>query len=213
MPESDSTLLYLIRHGATEANERKPSILQGRGLNGCLSERGRRQAAAVAQLLSAFRIDAIYASPMQRAVETAEAIAAAHELAVATDADLTECDVGVWEGMDWASIERQFPDDYRAFRNDSAYAPYLRGESYADVHRRVTPTVERLLERHAGQTIAVVAHNVVNRTYLAGLLGLDLGRAKDVRQSNCGVNVIRRRDGQTELLTLNAHFHLPEELQ
>lgn len=212
MPETDTTL-YLIRHGATEANERKPYILQGRGLDGPLSARGRRQADAVAQLLATFPLQAVCASPLRRALETAEMIAAAHNLPVETDAELTECDVGAWEGMDWGSIERKFPDGYRAFRSDPARAPYLQGESYYDVHTRAAPAIDRLLERHAGKALVVVAHNVVNRAYLAGLMGLDLGRAKDVRQSNCGVNVIRRRSGQTELLTLNAHFHLPQDLR
>jgi len=210
---SETTLLYLIRHGATEANERRPYILQGRGLDGPLSERGERQAASVARLLAEFQIDAICSSPLQRAIQTAEAIAGSHGLEVQTEAAITECDVGAWEGMDWGSIESEFPDAYRAFRRDSAASPYLRGESYQDVQQRVMPAIARLLEQHRGKSFVVVAHNVVNRAYLAGLMGLDLRRATDIRQLNCGVNVIRHRDGQTELLTLNAHFHLDEVLR
>jgi broad specificity phosphatase PhoE len=210
---SQTTLLYLIRHGATDANERRPYILQGRGLDGPLSERGERQAASVARLLAEFQIDAICSSPLRRAMQTAEAIAGSHGLEVQTESAITECDVGAWEGMDWGSIESEFPEAYRDFRRDSATSPYLRGESYRDVQQRVMPAIDRLLEQHSGKLLVVVAHNVVNRAYLAGLMGLDLSRATGIRQLNCGVNVIRRLDDQTELLTLNAHFHLAEELR
>jgi broad specificity phosphatase PhoE len=211
--DADTTWLYLIRHGATAANERRPYILQGRGLNGSLSERGRRQAAAVSQLLSTVALDAVYASPLLRATETARAIAQTRGLAVATREELTECDVGAWEGMDWDSIKQAHPEAYRAFHDDPATAPYLGGETYRDVQSRVLPAIKHLLEQHAGHRIAAVAHNVVNRAYLASLLGIDLRRAKDLQQANGGVNVIRRRGEVTELVTLNAQFHLAEDLR
>lgn len=207
------TMLYLVRHGATSANEQRPYILQGSSIDLPLSPTGREQAAAAAQFLSTHPIRHVYASTLKRAVETAAAIAEPHGLAVQSHAELSECHVGRWEGMDWDSIMREYPEAYRAFMDDPAANPYLEGESYGDVERRVRPVLQRLLERHAGDTIVVVGHNVVNRVYLSGLLGIALPRAKDIRQANACVNVIRHRDGETELLTLNAFFHLEERLR
>ena len=149
---------------------------------------------------------------MKRAIETAEQIARHHQLQVQPVEQLVECHVGDWEGMDWKSIEREHSEAYRAFMENPALNPYLGGESYCDVHSRVQPVLQQLLERHVGESIAVVAHNVVNRVYLAGLLGVELTRAKDLRQTNAGVNVVRYRDGETTLMTLNSHFHLDESL-
>ena len=211
-PPPDTTLLYLVRHGATEANERKPYILQGRGVNYGLSATGQRQAESVARFLSEFPIRHVYSSCLLRSIETAQAIARFHQLKVEQIEDLAECHVGQWEGMDWGTIMREFPEAYEAFIRSPGEAPYLGGESYGDVLRRVQPVLAGLLEQHAGEAIVVVAHNVVNRAYLGHLLGLEPRKAKDLRQANCCVNVIQHRSGETQVLTLNSHFHVPGAL-
>jgi broad specificity phosphatase PhoE len=206
-----ATTLYLIRHGATEANLRRPYILQGRGVNQSLSETGRVQATALAEFLRTHTLHHIYCSVLTRAVETAETVAAHHGLSVNKLPELTECHVGQWEGLDWGSIRTQYPEAYELFTGNPAENPYLGGESYRDVLARVEPVFTELLRQHRGETIAVVAHNIVNRVYLARILGLDLQKAKDLRQSNCCVNVIRRDNGVTSLETMNSCFHLPVE--
>lgn len=207
-PDADTTYLYLIRHAATDANRQRPQVLQGRGINKSLNEAGRRQAAALGEFLAGFTIQHVYSSPMLRAVETAREIADRRGHKIVELPDLAEVDVGRWEGLDWGTIMRDFPDDYRVFMEDAGRNPYLGGESYRDVQNRVRPQIQSLLEKHCGETIAVVAHNVVNRVYLAALLATDLRHAKGIRQTNTGINLIRHRRGETELLTLNAHFHL-----
>jgi broad specificity phosphatase PhoE len=211
-PSGNTTFLYLVRHGSTDANLKRPYILQGRGMDLSLNEVGCQQAQAVGEFLSQWTLQQVYSSGMKRAIETAEQIAKHHELEVQPVEQLAECHVGNWEGMDWESIEQEHPEAYRAFMENPALNPYLGGESYHDVQLRVQPVLQQLLERHVGESIAVVAHNVVNRVYLAGLLGVDLSRAKDLRQTNAGVNVIRYREGETALMTMNAHFHLDESL-
>lgn len=209
-PTSDTTHLFLLRHGATSANEQRPYILQGNGINAGLSERGRRQALAVGEFFRDFAIGHVYASPMVRAVETATEVARHHGLDVVPLELLVECHVGRWEGMDWETILREFPDEYGAFMANPGEVCYLGGESYGDVLRRVRPIFQELLERHTGEAIVVVAHNVVNRVYLADLLQMDLRLAKDIRQVNTGINVIRYHQGETSLVTMNAAFHLDE---
>ncbi|GAB4161426.1 MAG: alpha-ribazole phosphatase [Planctomycetaceae bacterium] len=200
--------MYLVRHGATDANLQRPYVLQGRGIDHALSETGRLQASAVAEFLSRFQIHRAFSSGMKRAIETAGMIAQHHNLDVTPIETLGEVDVGDWEGMSWEAIMQEYPEEYRRFMEDPATHPYVGGESYGDVHRRVRPVIQQLLEEHAGQNVLVVAHNVVNRVILADLLGMEIRRAKDIKQANTGVNVIRHRDGETELLTLNAQFHL-----
>ena len=205
---SDTTTLYLVRHGATTANEQVPYILQGCSVDLPLSPTGRKQAEDVGQLLQGRRIDAVYASRLLRARETAEQIAAPHSLSVESLAGIEECDVGLWERLDWESIREKYPEEYRQFQQLPYETPYLGGESYRNVFERAWPVLFGLLERHRGETIAVVSHNVVNRVILTELLGLDTSRAKELRQANGGVNVIQYRDGQASLLAFNALFHL-----
>src|SRR5262249_17805179 len=113
-----------------------------------------------------------------------------------------------WEGLDWGTISQRYPTEHASFVSNPAEAPYLGGESYGDVLRRARPVVGRLLDENAGRSIAVVAHNVVNRVILADLMGLDLRLAPKIAQGNGCINLIRRRAGRTELVTLNALFHM-----
>jgi broad specificity phosphatase PhoE len=208
MSHQKRTTLYLIRHGATASNERVPPILQGSGVDSPLSDLGQRQAAATGRLLASFQLDAVFSSPMSRAVSTAEAVAAPHKLAVSTVAELHEIDVGDWEGLDWATISEQTPDEYRRFMDDSGANGYLGGESYQDVLDRVLPAFLHLLHENAGRQVAVVAHKAVNRSLLSHLLGLEMRRAKDLPQDNCCVNVITAHGDKLKLDTLNSALHL-----
>ncbi len=213
MTDSKPTFLYLIRHGATDANLRRPYILQGRGLDLPLNDIGRSQAERLRRLFQTAKISSIYASPMRRAAETARAVADAHKMPVSTVEALIECDVGRWEGLDWETIRREFPREYEDFQRDPGQCPYYGGESYHDVSLRAIPAVEELLAKHAGETVIAVTHNVVNRVCAARFLGLDVSLAKSIHQVNGGVNVIRRQNERTELIVLNSFFHLEDELR
>ena len=141
-------------------------------------------------------------------MQTASLVAAPHGLAPVALEELIECDVGSWEGLDWPAIRRLDADGYRRFHANPAEFGYPGGESFRTVHDRVLPVMDELLERHRGETVLIVAHNVVNRVYLADLLGLGLGQARQVKLDNCGISVVVRDDEGTKVSTLNAAFHL-----
>lgn len=204
------TVLYLVRHGATAANERQPYVLQGCRSDLPLSDTGESQAAAAAHALCILPINHAYCSPLLRARQTAAAIAAPHRLTTQSLADITECDVGEWEGLSWTEIEQRYPAAFRAFQDDPASHPYLGGESFRDVFNRVGPAFDNLFRQHAGETFVVVAHNVVNRVYLAQLLGIDLRRSREIVQNNCGINVVTHDGQRARVQTLNASFHLTD---
>ena len=186
------TVMYLIRHGATEANLANPAKLQGRHQDPPLARIGFRQAEMTRDFLAVRAIDYCYCSPLKRAVQTASIIAEPHEITPQPLEEITECDVGEWEGMDWQSIRDSDPASYDRFMSNPAEFGYPGGESFAEVHERVSRCLDGLLAEHAGQTVLVVAHHVVNRTYLAGLLGLTPDRARRVSLDNCGISVVIR---------------------
>jgi broad specificity phosphatase PhoE len=200
--------LYLIRHGATEANLANPARLQGRRHNPPLARLGVRQAEATRDFLAIRPVDHCYCSPLLRAVQTAAIVAAPHGLSPLPLDSLTECDVGRWEGLDWQTIRYLDAESYHRFMANPAEHGYPGGESFADVYRRASEELENLLQIHKGQSILVVAHHVVNRTYLAGILGLSPDQARQVTLDNCGISVVLRDEQQTTVSTLNAAFHL-----
>jgi broad specificity phosphatase PhoE len=202
------TILYLIRHGATEANLASPPRLQGRRHDPPLAQLGVRQAEATRDFLAVRPIDHCYCSPLLRAVQTAALVAAPHGLAPQPLEALTECDVGDWEGLDWGTVRARHPDEYRRFHADPAAFGYPGGESFQAVHARASAALDGLLRAHPGESLLAVGHHAVHRTYLAGLLGLPPGRARSVALDNCGISVVVRAGGATAVATLNATFHL-----
>ena len=203
-----ATVLYLIRHGATDANLAVPARIQGRNTNPVLAAVGVRQAEATRDFLAIRPIDLCYSSPLARAAQTAAIVVAPHGLTPLPMEALTECDVGRWEGLDWETVRGLDPEGHARFHANPAAFGYPGGESFAQVHDRVRPALDELLVRHSGETILVVAHHVVNRTYLAGLLGLGPDRARKVILDNCGISIVVRRHGKTTVGTLNAAFVL-----
>jgi broad specificity phosphatase PhoE len=148
-------LLTLIRHGPTEWNATRR--FQGR-TDLSLSERGRADAAAIAEALRKERIDALYSSDLARAMETARAVAEPHAIAVVADGRLREFDFGAWEGLTWDEIVAANP--HLAGRGSTAaklYAP-PGGESFEQVRARVESFVNEVCDRHSGGQIAVVTH-------------------------------------------------------
>jgi broad specificity phosphatase PhoE len=202
------TVLYLLRHGATAANLASPPRLQGRRHDPPLAQLGVRQAEATRDFLAVRPVGHCYCSPLLRAVQTAAIVAAPHGIAPQPLEALTECDVGDWEGLDWATVRARHPEAYRRHHADPAAFGYPGGESFDAVHARAAPALEALLQAHPGETLLVVGHHAVNRTYLAGLLGLPPGRARGVVLDNCGISVVVRAGGAAAVVTLNAAFHL-----
>jgi broad specificity phosphatase PhoE len=202
------TVLYLIRHGATEANLAKPARIQGRRHNPPLARLGIRQAEATRDFLAIRPIDHCYTSPLLRSVQTAAIVAAPHGLSPQPLDALIECDVGRWEGLDWQTIRYLDAEGYQQFQANPGQFGYPGGESFTTVFQRVAPAMEELLTRHAADAVLVVAHHIVNRTYLAGLLGLSPDQARQVRLDNCGISVVIRQGTETTVSTLNAAFHL-----
>lgn len=200
--------MYLLRHGATANNLAQPPVLQGRNQNPGLSDEGQRQAEAAAGALADRNISAVYCSPMVRAVETADYLARDRSFTPQRVDALIEVNVGRWEGRDWNEIATSEPDAYRRFMQDPAAHGYSGGESLAEVAQRVLPAMSSLLDSHRGEAIIVVAHNVVNRVFLAELMHLPTSQARSIAQANCGINVIRRRDNSDSVVTLNSVMHL-----
>ena len=137
------TTLYLIRHAATPANLLKPAKLQGRRTDPDLAPTGVRQAAATRDFLAIRPIDVIYSSPLRRAMRTAEVIAGPHGLHPLMVPDLTECDVGEWEGRSWEDIRTTDPEGYARYHADPSVHGY-RGENFRQVYDRATQAIDEI---------------------------------------------------------------------
>jgi broad specificity phosphatase PhoE len=203
-----ATTVYLLRHGATAANREVPYRLLGRSLDLPLDEVGQDQALRAGKALRRSLLAAVYASPMLRAVETAARVAWPHGLESVVVEGLIEADLGLWEGLTWEQARAQDPEHHDEFFARPGLTPYPGGESFLDAQRRMLSTIAGLAAKHPGEAIAVVSHNVTNRAYLAALMGVPINRAREIRQANGGISVIRYEASKIVVETVNASFHL-----
>jgi len=166
------TRVMLLRHAET-AN---PLIFHGAESDVGLSERGRRQAEAIAPLLAAQAPQVLVSSAMRRAVETATPIARACGLEPRIEPQLHERRVGALSGTPTRRREGVWPDTLRRWlAGDTAFAP-PGAESFDDIRRRVVPVWQRLTRVYVGQTLVIVAHGLVCRVLLLSLLpGYSIG--------------------------------------
>ncbi|MBL0718802.1 histidine phosphatase family protein [Piscinibacter sp. Jin2] len=150
--------VLVIRHGETDWNV--GSRIQGQ-IDIGLNDRGRWQAARLAEALRDEPIDAIYASDLQRAWHTAEALAAVGLPQPRAEPGLRERHFGIFQGLAWDEIAEQHPEAHRRWKTrDPAFGPEG-GESLEVFYARVTAVAERLLAPHPGQTVALIAHGGV----------------------------------------------------
>ena len=161
-PSGPATRLLLLRHGETALSvERRFS---GRG-NPELNERGLAQAKAAAQRLSSYDVTAVVSSPLQRAAQTAAAVAAVVGADVVTEDGFAETDFGEWEGMTFAEIRAKWPKEMAAWLADPDVAP-PGGESFTATFARVQAARDKLVAEHSGGTVVVVSHVTPIKTVL-----------------------------------------------
>ncbi len=154
-PQGRPTTTLLLRHGQTALSAERR--FAGRG-DVPLTKVGLDQAeAAAAALADRGAIDLVLTSPLQRARQTAEAVARRTGAPLAVDDDLAETDFGSWEGMTFAEVMARWPAEITAWTTDADVAP-PGGESFAAVAKRVDAALDRLLAASASQKVVVVSH-------------------------------------------------------
>jgi broad specificity phosphatase PhoE len=192
--------VFLVRHGATvlTAEDRFAGAT-----NVQLSDEGREQVRRLAARLQGENIAAIFASPLDRTVETARILAEPHGLEVQTRDGLREISHGRWEQMTRKEVERAFPDEAAAWEKDPyTFAP-AGGESGLAVTARALPVLMDIVREHPASNVLVVSHKATVRLLLSSLLGFDPRRYRDnLDQSPAALNIVDFKDAVSARLTL-----------
>ena len=184
------TTILLIRHGETAWNAVRR--LQGH-IDIPLNQEGERQALALGRALAADQLDAIISSDLQRAMQTAQAVAAHHAgIPLQTDAQLRERAYGVFEGMLYQDIQDEYPADFQLWqtRDIDAVMPHgdRMAESFRQFYDRAIGALRQVAATHAGQTVAVVAHGGVLECAYREARGIQLDSPRDFQVKNASIN-------------------------
>jgi broad specificity phosphatase PhoE len=195
-----ATRVFMVRHGATvvSAEDRFAGTTDVK-----LSDEGREQIRRLAERLSQEKIAAVYASPLSRTVETAQILAAPHDLEVQARDGLREISHGHWEQMTRREVEEKFPDEAAEWEKDPyTFAP-KGGESGLAVTARALPALIDLVREHPGENILLASHKATIRLLLSSLLGFDPRRYRDnLDQKPAALNIVDFRDATHARLTL-----------
>ena len=199
------THLLLIRHATNDMME--SGILAGWTPGVHLNERGRVEAEALARRLAQVEIAAVYASPLERALETAEIVAAPKNLPVTVREELGEVRCGRWTGQKIERLRRR-----RLWRQVQIAPSTVRfpgGESMLEVQARMRAELERLCAAHPRQTVAVVSHADPIKAAVASFIGLPLDLFQRLVVGPASLTVLELNGVLPRLVCLNDASHLP----
>ncbi len=206
-PTTAPAVALLVRHGRTPTTG---ASLPGRAPGLHLSDEGRAQADRAAARSGALRTApvAVYASPLERTVETARPIAKALGLRVRVERGLLECDFGEWTGADLKRLRRL--RDWRRVQGLPSGFRFPGGESFAEMQQRILATVDRLAARHPGAAFVAVSHADPIKALVAAAAGVPLDLFQRLVVSPCSVTAIARGPESSHVLCVNATASLDE---
>ena len=194
------TKLYVVRHGQTAWNVGE--IFRGRA-DVPLDETGRREAELAGETLREEVIHAVYSSPLTRSQETARHIAKFHNLSVESLEAIIDISYGDWEGLGNDQVREKYPGLHRLWHEQPHKVRFPRGENLDEVRVRTMTAVERLLVKHAGQTVVLVAHRAPNKVICCALIGLDNSHFWRIQQDTACTNLFTHKNGEWIVTFLN----------
>jgi probable phosphoglycerate mutase len=199
------TIVLFIRHGENEWT--KTHKLAGRTPGVHLNKYGRKQAKALGKRLADVKLEAIYASPLERTLETAEAIAKHHDLEVQTHPGLLEVDYGQWTGKAIAKLAKEKSWQQVQFYPSGASFPG--GETMYQMQARFVQEVNHLVARHPGQTIAIVGHADLIKSAIAHYLGVHFDLFQRIVISTASITTVSFNFIAPRVISVNDTHHNP----
>ncbi len=179
------TTLILIRHGQTDSADKK---LTGWLPDVHLNEAGQKQAEELPQRLAALNIAAIYSSPLERALETAQPLARARGLRVHRVADLGEVKFGEWQGQTLKVLSNK--KEWKIVQAAPSAFQFPDGESFRETQSRAVGAIEKIVVGHAKDTIIAFSHGDVIKLIVAYYSGIALDNFQRIAISPASISVI-----------------------
>lgn len=203
--------LYIIRHAEAMGNINE--TFQGHS-DLELSPKGKLQLECLKERFRDISFDAIYSSPLIRAMDTARAANFYHNLEIIEEPGLIEVNGGVFEGKKWSDLPKLYPVAYNLWANDFANFDVEQGESVRHVYSRMVETIEKIARENEGKTVVAVSHGCAIKCYLCYALGIPLEQVNEVGWAdNTAVSLLEFDENyKPTVIFRNNSDHLTEEL-
>jgi broad specificity phosphatase PhoE len=201
-----SKKILLVRHGQTDWND----IQKFQGTTDIpLNEAGLAQAEAVARRVAGWPVDVVYVSPLTRARQTADLIAAAHGQSPVVMEELKEVNFGSWEGLHYKTLTEQKDKALLKWIADPFFCIPEGGEDWTSIKRRAERVVQRVLDSQHRHTV-IVSHGGIMKALLVAFLDFDPHTVWKINALNCSLTGIEVREYETALIFANDCLHLKE---
>jgi broad specificity phosphatase PhoE len=181
--------------------------IQGGGSDTELNKTGRMQAEKLGYALRNRNIEAIYSSPLQRALDTATAIARYHNLKVNVEQDLREIDAGEMEGVTLDNLIKDFSHFLIRFSEGNGMGKLPGGESLNDLRQRAWKVVQNILRKHQ-ESAVIVSHYFVTLSIICAALELPLSSVRKMRVRPAGITILNFTESKVTLKVFNDTCHL-----
>ncbi|MCL5773650.1 MAG: histidine phosphatase family protein [Firmicutes bacterium] len=201
--------IFLIRHAQTKWN--KEEIFRGT-IDIDLDEEGIQQSGLIAVALAEYDIEAVYASPLLRAVRTANAITEGRDISVVKVEGFNDMNLGKWQGKSLIKVEEEYPEIFRTWKEEPHKAKIPGGETLNQLRKRTFSTFLKVVNENKKKNIAIVSHRVVNKILLLAILDLPNSKFWDIRQDNACINIIENEHDKFIISLLNDRCHLSRSI-
>ncbi len=192
------TTFFLIRHASCDG---LGQTLWGRTPGICLNDTGTTQAQCLADRFKNMSFNAIYSSPLERALQTATGIAESMKLDVTTSDAANEINFGEWTGKTFDELSRD--ERWRHFNRRRSITMIPGGESFLDVQNRIVKELDMLALQHGDAHVAIISHADVIRAAVAYFSAIPIDLVDRFEISPCSVSAVAVNDDNATLLTLN----------
>lgn len=200
-----STTVYLTRHGQTEWNSR--GRMMGRA-DEDINELGRAQAARLAARMEKLRLDAVYTSPLTRALTTGAIIGKSHGLTPRPVPGLIEINYGDWEGLYRKEVALKWPELNKRMHDNPGGLAFPGGETFDQLEVRVVGAFNEVVNAEEGKDVLVVSHQGILKVLVAQLLDISYRDWNKFEVQNTSYTKLTVDKGHIHFITLNDISHL-----
>ncbi|HJT68364.1 MAG TPA: histidine phosphatase family protein [Pyrinomonadaceae bacterium] len=197
------TTFYLVRHGSCDGLGK---TIWGRTKGICLNEQGRAETQQLARRFADVKLDALYSSPLERARETADALARVAQLEIQQNDAFNEIDFGEWSGKSFEELARD--ERWQRFNSQRSMATIPGGESFIDSQTRAVNELEKLRQQHGEAHVAIVSHADVIKAVVGYVVGAPIDLQRRIEISPCSVSIVASDEHETKLLAVNSRSDL-----
>ncbi|MBC7190589.1 histidine phosphatase family protein [Candidatus Aerophobetes bacterium] len=198
--------IFLIRHGNTIWNRKK--VFRGH-LDIPLDKEGEYQAELTGKYLQQIKLNALYSSPLKRALKTAQIIKnyQAQDMRIVVCEGFKDLNYGKWQGKSHEEIKREYNQLYSIWGKEPEKVKIPGGETLKEAADRAWQALEEIILREKG-VVGIVSHRVINKLLICRVLGVGVGGFWKIKQDTCCINLIQYESGRFTILKLNDTSHL-----